>query len=222
MKQIDRTEQELANQGTGYLLIVIGLVAALIGEAGGVVFLGGWLVLLIGCWVQIRHKRRGRMSSELITMNYQLGKAKEHFEPDEEAISTVCGAPDTWASPGIFVATNQRLIFYSKKLTGFELEVFPYKNISSIEMGKKLMGHHISFFASGNKVSMKWIKTGGVQEFVEVIKSRMTSSSSPRPTPTQTPDDPLAQLEKLSKLRAAGVVTKEEFESKKAEILERI
>ena len=49
------------------------------------------------------------------------------------------------------IATNKRLIFFAKKLTGFDLEVFPYKNISSFEMGKNLMGHHVSFFASGNK-----------------------------------------------------------------------
>ena len=179
--------------------------------------------LPIGYWLS-RHQLRSMRISEDFRMNYQLGAAKEHFEPDETVISTIYGVHDTWAiaAAGIFVATNQRLIFYSKKLTGFELEVFPYKNISSIEMGKNLMGHHIRFFAAGNKVSMKWIKTGGVQEFVEAIKSRMAGSSSPGPTPTQTPDDPLAQLEKLSKLRAAGVVTKEEFASKKDEILSRL
>ena len=77
------------------------------------------------------------------------------------------------------------------------------------------------FFASGNKVSMEWIKTGGVQEFVEVIKSRMVGSSSPGPTPTQTSDDPLTQLEKLGKLRVVGVISESESESKKAKILEQ-
>ena len=41
---------------------------------------------------------------------------------------------------GIFVATNKRLVFFAKKLTGFDLEIFPYKNISSIEMRQEPNG----------------------------------------------------------------------------------
>jgi hypothetical protein len=37
---------------------------------------------------------------------------------------------------GIFAATDHRLVFYAKKMTGYDFEVFPYENISSIEMGK--------------------------------------------------------------------------------------
>ena len=156
-----------------------------------------------------------------------LKKAEAHFETGEKMISAVLGAYETKVlgadsvRNGIMIATNKRLIFFAKKLTGFDLEVFPYGNISSFEMGKNLMGHHISFFASGNKAKMKWIKGGNVQEFVETVKGSMATPAPPS-TPQQASNDPMEQLEKLGKLRDSGVVTKEEFESKKAEILSRL
>ena len=52
---------------------------------------------------------------------------------------------------GIFIATDQRLLFYAKKLTGFDLEAFPYANISSMEMSKNLMGHRIRFLRVGEQ-----------------------------------------------------------------------
>ena len=84
-----------------------------------------------------------------------LERAKEHFDEGEQPLQTVLGAYETKVMGsdsvrnGIFIATDQRLLFYAKKLTGFDLEAFPYANISSMEMGKNLMGHYISFFASG-------------------------------------------------------------------------
>ena len=155
-----------------------------------------------------------------------LEQAKAHFEPGEEAISTVLGAYETKimgrdsVRNGIFVATNKRLVFFAKKLTGFDLEIFPYKNISSIEMGKNLMGHHISFFTSGNKASMKWISVGNVQKFVKAVKGMIASAASS--SDKQASTAPMDLLEKLGKLREAGVVTEKEFELKKAEILARL
>ena len=87
--------------------------------------------------------------------------SREHLDDEENAIEVVMGAYETeWLGidsvrTGIFIATDTRLVFFAKKIFGFELESFPYSNISSIEMGKGLMGHSISFFGSGNKVSMK-------------------------------------------------------------------
>jgi Bacterial PH domain len=50
------------------------------------------------------------------------------------------------------MATDDRVVFFAKKMGGYDLEVFPYKNITSIETGKGMGGHHVKFFASGNEV----------------------------------------------------------------------
>ena len=41
---------------------------------------------------------------------------------------------------GVLLATDRRILFYAKKLGGYELESFPYKSVSSIEQSKSLMG----------------------------------------------------------------------------------
>ncbi len=158
-----------------------------------------------------------------------LEQAKAHFESGEKALVSVLGAYETklmgseTVRNGIFVATDRRLLFYAKKFTGFDLEVFPYENISSIEMGKNLMGHHISLFASGNKVEMKWINKGEVQLFLNTVKSRISDVHGARePASSRETVDPIEQLRKLGELQEAGVITQVEFETKKKEMLERI
>ena len=157
-----------------------------------------------------------------------LERAKEHLDEGEQPLQTILGSYETKimgadsVRKGIFVATDQRLIFYAKKLTGYDFESFPYANISSMEMGKNLMGHYISFFASGNSCKMKWISNGDVRAFVDTVKTQTAAAKSSAAPASEQPTDPVNQLERLGKLHAAGVLTDEEFSAKKGEILARL
>ncbi|MBM0255754.1 SHOCT domain-containing protein [Micromonospora sp. 4G55] len=64
---------------------------------------------------------------------------------------------------------------------------------------------------------MKWINTGDVARFAELLRAR----AGQRPAATAVPSqpDPLDQLRKLAELRDAGIVTAEEFEAKKRQLL---
>lgn len=81
-----------------------------------------------------------------------IEQSKEHLDQDEEILHSVLGVYETKilgsesVRNGTFLATNKRLVFFEKKLGGFDLESFPYENISSFEASKGLMGHSISFF----------------------------------------------------------------------------
>lgn len=121
---------------------------------------------------------------------------------------------------GVFLATDRRLVFFAKKMLGFELEVFPYTNISSVEMSKGFMGYAVSFFASGNKGKMKWIMEGNVKQFMQYVKDQMGKRETRAPTNAQP--DIADQLAKLGQLRDAGVLTDSEFEQKKKELLARM
>jgi hypothetical protein len=156
-----------------------------------------------------------------------LGQAQEHLSPGEEILSAVQGTYETkigksdTVRKGSFIATDRRLVFYAKKLTGYDLESFPYENISSIEMGKNMMGHHISFFASGNKVEMKWIdKKQDLAGFISTVRSHMrggpgNGSVAASPSEAGIPD----QLRKLAQLRDEGILTEDEFQAKKTQLL---
>jgi hypothetical protein len=158
-----------------------------------------------------------------------LAGAQDHLDAGEEVLEAVQGTyevkimgSDSYRS-GILLATDRRVVFYAKKLTGFDLESFPYQNISSIEMGKKLTGHHLTFFASGNRVSMKHINDlKRLDGFLEIVRGRMNGGAQPISVPTFDGPDVVDQIKRLGELRDSGVLTELEFEEKKADLLKRL
>ena len=111
-----------------------------------------------------------------------LDQLTAQLDPDEQMLSTVFGTYSTGRlhtdHDGVFAATDKRLVFHSEKPP--RTEVFPYGDISSVESGKNFMGHHISFYASGDKVSMKWIQNQeqAVTEFLDTARSRIAGSAA--------------------------------------------
>ena len=101
------------------------------------------------------------------------------------------------------------------------------------------MGHVISFFASGNKATLNWISdVSDMQAFVSAVKARQVGgiqSSAAAPPPTQV-DPPSAstaapgtdaqhimdEIRQLAELHTSGILTDEEFNAKKAELLARL
>ena len=154
-------------------------------------------------------------------------KAQEHLEGQETVLSSILGQYETnlagndTVRSGVLIATDRRLVFYAKKLTGYDFESFPYDNLSSIEMGKNMMGHHVTFFASGNKVHVKWIdRKQDVPGFISTVRLRMKGGGgTPATAPPAAESDVSDQIRKLSALRDEGILTDEEFQAKKAQLL---
>jgi hypothetical protein len=158
-----------------------------------------------------------------------LDQMQEHLDEGEEILATVLGTYTSgdWLRKGILAATDHRLVFFGKKLGGYELEVFPYSQISSIEASKGMTtGSQIKFFASGNAVSLRAIlKKYDAPAFVQTVKTQMVASKAPHPGPAPPPDsstDAADQIRKLAALRDDGLLTDEEYESKRADLLARI
>lgn len=74
-------------------------------------------------------------------LNQLLPLAKEHFDDGEDALAAVVGQYETKRAgadaikTGIMIATDRRVLFYAKRLFGYQLEHFPYRAISSFEQG---------------------------------------------------------------------------------------
>ena len=152
-----------------------------------------------------------------------LKKVTEHLSDSEKVIFSCFGAFETKIMGnnsirnGVFVATENRIVFYGKKLFGFELESFPYDKISSIEMSKGLMGKKIKFMMSGNSATMKWINDGEPEKLVNFVRDNMGTKSE-----KTIKDDIPNQIKKLSVLRDEGILTDDEFKSKKMELLSKM
>ena len=161
-----------------------------------------------------------------------IESSKEHLNQGEQIIAVAFGVYETkimgedTVRNGILLATDNRIVFYAKKMFGFDLESFPYSNISSLEMSKGFMGYKISFFSSGNKVSVKWINEQHCQGkdmngFVEFVRSNIgkkENSTNSRGSSLDIPE----QIKKLAELNSQGILTDDEFSKKKAILLEKM
>ena len=73
--------------------------------------------------------------------NYKknLRLVEEHLQQDEVIKYSIFGAYNckilgkNSARNGVFIVTNSRIVFFAKKLIGYNLESFPLENISSFE-----------------------------------------------------------------------------------------
>ena len=150
-----------------------------------------------------------------------LKLVREHLQSNETILTSVEGVyvKNEWTRNGIFVATENRVIFFAKKFSGFDLESFPFKNISSYEYGKELLGHKIKFFASGNEVKMKWIQSDNINEFNDFVNSNIGQQNNTQEF-MQT-ESIASQLEKLASLLEKKLISDEEFKNTKAELLNK-
>ena len=168
-----------------------------------------------------------------------LEQAKPHLEPNEEVLAAVQGGYETsilgsdTVRTGVLIATQNRIVFYAKKLGGYDLESFSYRNVSSFEQGKNMMGHNVTFFASGNKAHMKWISDlSAMQEFVSTVKGHMGANAvaeqppppprAPEPTGSDDRASVIEAIKQLGELHASGILSDDEFSAKKSELLARL
>jgi glycine/serine hydroxymethyltransferase len=130
------------------------------------------------------------------------------MDPGETVLASVLGAYECKimgkdsVRAGALFATEHRILFYAKVMGGFEPESFPYGHIASFEAGKTLMGPHLGFIASGNTVTVKWIK-GDPAPLVGLVKQHIHAGTQPvvvAATPLPTAEDHADSLRKIKSL----------------------
>lgn len=154
-----------------------------------------------------------------------LGGLRAHLDTGEMLEAVVPGAYETkvlgrdTVRNGILAATDRRLLFYSKRMAGYDMESFPYDKITSFEQSRSMMGSKVTFFASGNRVQVKWIQSGQVGELQRIVRSRM--GKSPDEPAAVSPQERSAteKIRELAKLRDEGLLSEDEFAQAKAKLL---
>jgi len=176
--------------------------------------------------------------------NYYLGrKVKEKtfveaksriIQPDEELIGVIKGRMTRGARKrgekgdyikGLLVMTDKRAIFYVKQTFGrYDEVVFPYEQINSVYSHKGIIGDRVDIAAMTDSVTIDYVPKGDGQVAVEKINEMMSKAKSPQVVVQSS--EPSAsipeQIEKLADLKEKGVLTEEEFEKKKADLLEKM
>ena len=159
--------------------------------------------------------------------NSNLKAVASHLDEGESNLASCFGAYETKimgqdsVRNGVFLATEKRVVFFAKKLVGYDLESFPLSKVSAIEMSKGLMGKSIALKMSGNDAKIKWINKGDPEALVNFVREHMGEQSA-APVAAPPAHDIPSQIQKLAGLRDAGILTEEEFTTKKAELLAKM
>lgn len=127
---------------------------------------------------------------------------------------------------GLVVLTDRRLLFVQDGIMSQASEDFPMDKVSSVQWASGLVMGKIVIFASGSKSEISNVQKDDGKKIVDKIRHVL---SAPReqtpPAPAAIPPpaaDPIEQLKRLGELRDAGVLTPEEFDAKKADLLGRM
>jgi hypothetical protein len=131
---------------------------------------------------------------------------------------------------GIVVMTDRRLLFVMDGVLRQTTEDFPLDRISSVQWNSGMVWGTLAIFASGNKADIEQLDKRDGKQIADALRARLAAPRPPGPPvmPQQVPvppppgQDVYEQLRKLGELRDLGVVTPEEFEHKKRELLSRI
>lgn len=148
----------------------------------------------------------------------------KHLKPDEEVlawgegyIGEMMGKGEDAQHNGVLLVTKERVAFYRKGFLGEVLETIPLKSITSIER-KSTLGHRtIRIHTSHDALEFKTFDKNAEQALIDGIEAHRHSVASPA-----QPENQLDTLKKLAELKAAGILSEEEFEEKKQKILSSI
>ncbi|MDY0882282.1 SHOCT domain-containing protein [Dongia soli] len=122
---------------------------------------------------------------------------------------------------GALILTDQRVAFYRAGLFGEIFETIPLDKLSSVET-KTLLGHKTLFLhTSDDAIEFRSFEKGAAyQAFVDELEQRRHGS---KPNSTQpAASSAIDKIRQLSELKAAGVLTDAEFETKKADLLSQV
>jgi hypothetical protein len=155
--------------------------------------------------------------------------------PGENIVDITNGKVDgDWTTLAV---TDQRVFLHSKRFGGDNVQDFAYGLLTSCDY-KTGWGHRpgsITLVAAGNATTVADLKSDETKRLGPVIRNRMAmahNSAGPQVgggTPgngiaqaAPVADDPAEQLRKLARLHDDKLITDEEFQAKRTEIMNRL
>ncbi|WP_179292177.1 PH domain-containing protein [Paenibacillus campinasensis] len=165
---------------------------------------------------------------ELLEYGNKLGKKAEIKElskfllPEEKIIAIARGRYSKVT--GSIVATDSRVILINKiTFGGSKFEDFHYSKITSIENEKvpPLLLGKIKINVAGNEATIDQMKYEESQYISKLIRERIEQRAGTNQV-KPSENDVFAKLEKLKELYEKKILTEEEYQAKKNELLSSI
>jgi hypothetical protein len=170
-----------------------------------------------------------------------MSRVKEILTSEESVLFSITQMPIAGLKPDTVVLTNKRFILYHPGLLGCKFEDFLWRDLTDVKLSEGIMGAKLVFEANSRRLSVDKLpkpearKAYSIaqereQEAIETRRQRQMQEDSAKAghivigsgstgTSTATADDPMAKLTKLKNMFDAGLITQEEYDKKKADIL---
>lgn len=177
-----------------------------------------------------------------VQVKSRLEMYSEHIEEDDEVVALVWGSEKKkedgektsfWEgvfNEGTLIATKEKVVYGSRHVTSgrVEAEEFIYASIKGIQK-KKTGGGHIEIKLISVDDQVYGISTGSLtkqgledtNKLIKHINSQINKGSSPVQV-VQANDDIPTQLKKLAELKEMGILSEDEFQAKKTELLAKM
>ena len=168
-------------------------------------------------------------------------EARKYMDDDELIIYFAWGL-DSLTAKDFLMCTTRQFVMLDRELLGVAQNVkrFFYEDIISMSTEQECKDSltvtllnaamklcDLTIFTAGTNLKIQTLSTTEAERVVEIYNSfkKAAREEAKKPIVVQQAEqqiDPLEQLEKLQKLRDAGVITEEEFSSKKAVLLAKL
>jgi hypothetical protein len=177
----------------------------------------------------VQEERIAELAEKKLNMRFgvrkELRKLTEKLGEGEDVVNLARGQYD--GKTGLLVITDRRVVFTEQGMVRSRLEDFPYEKISSVQTETGVVFGKLTIFASGNKAIIERVAPKErVPEIGDYVRARLSADATKSvATPVEAASaesSPMDQLRQLGELHDAGILTDEEFEAKKAALLERI
>lgn len=123
--------------------------------------------------------------------------------------------------PGIFILTDKRVLFNYKALAVEEIEAFELSDIQNVDFAANSMsGGHIAMHTLTKTLEiLVTYKKDTAKKIHDVICKAIDDYKNADKASSSGQGDYLEQIEKLHDLFKQGIITQEEFEAKKKQLL---
>jgi Bacterial PH domain/Protein of unknown function (DUF2510)/Short C-terminal domain len=145
----------------------------------------------------------------------EIKKLPEHLWDDETV--ELLSSGNVSERNGLLALTSHRLIFLFTGLVNSAFEDFPISNISSISYKSGMVLASIEVYASGNKATIKNVNKTDAEEIADAIRAKLGRPATA--TAVQAVSSDADELAKWAGLRDSGVISAEDFEAKKRQLL---
>lgn len=150
-------------------------------------------------------------------VHFLARSAGDRFEVDGEVVDDVLAQRTA--------ATDERIVIKKKKNPfGYESQSIRYENISSVDLSSGLVKTKLRIETSSKvySIGVGQLSDDAAEAMSDFIRMKMSQADESSSTNQGSEDDPLDKLERLGDLKEAGVISQDEFDEKKSELLEQI